>query len=32
MSMFGGFYSIVASFNSDYKRAAWAILIACVGL
>lgn len=29
-SMFGGFYSIVASFNSDYERAAWAIMIASV--
>lgn len=29
-SMFAGFYSIVASFNSDYERAAWAILIASV--
>ena len=29
-SMFSGFYSIVASFNSDYERAAWAILIASV--
>ncbi len=29
-SMFAGFYSIVASFNSDYERAAWAIMIASV--
>jgi len=29
-SMFFGFYSIVASFNSNYERAAWAILIASV--
>jgi CDP-diacylglycerol--serine O-phosphatidyltransferase len=29
-SMFSGFYSIVASFNSDYERAAWAILIASI--
>ncbi|MGE5174286.1 MAG: CDP-diacylglycerol--serine O-phosphatidyltransferase [Betaproteobacteria bacterium] len=29
-SMFAGFYSIVASFNSDYERAAWAIMIAAV--
>ncbi len=29
-SMFFGFYSIVASFNSDYERAAWSILIATV--
>jgi CDP-diacylglycerol--serine O-phosphatidyltransferase len=29
-SMFAGFYSIVASLNSDYERAAWAILIASV--
>jgi len=28
--MFAGFYSIVASFNSDYERAAWAILVASV--
>jgi CDP-diacylglycerol--serine O-phosphatidyltransferase len=28
--MFSGFYSIVASFNSDYERAAWAILIASI--
>jgi len=28
--MFGGFYSIIASFNSDYKLAAWAIMIASV--
>ncbi len=29
-SMFAGFYSIIASLNSDYERAAWAILIASV--
>ena len=29
-SMFSGFYSIGASFNSDYERAAWAIMIASV--
>ncbi len=29
-SMFAGFYSIVASFNSDYERASWAIMIASV--
>jgi CDP-diacylglycerol---serine O-phosphatidyltransferase len=29
-SMFAGFYSIVASLNSDYERAAWAILIASI--
>jgi CDP-diacylglycerol--serine O-phosphatidyltransferase len=29
-SMFSGFYSIIASFNSDYERAAWAILVASV--
>jgi CDP-diacylglycerol--serine O-phosphatidyltransferase len=29
-SMFAGFYSIVASFNSDYERAAWAIMVASV--
>lgn len=29
-SMFAGFYSIVSSFNADYERAAWAILIASV--
>jgi len=29
-SMFSGFYSIIASFNSDYERAAWAILAASV--
>jgi CDP-diacylglycerol--serine O-phosphatidyltransferase len=28
--MFAGFYSIVASFNSDYERASWAIMIASV--
>lgn len=30
LSMFSGFYSIVASLNSDYERAAWAILVASV--
>jgi CDP-diacylglycerol--serine O-phosphatidyltransferase len=30
LSMFGGFYSIVASLNSDYERAAWAIMVASV--
>ena len=29
-SMFSGFYSIVASLNSDFERAAWAILIASI--
>ncbi len=29
-SMFSGFYSIVASFNSDYERAAWAVLVASI--
>ncbi len=29
-SMFAGFYSIIASLNTDYERAAWAILIASV--
>ncbi len=29
-SMFSGFYSIVSSLNSDYERAAWAILVASV--
>jgi CDP-diacylglycerol--serine O-phosphatidyltransferase len=29
-SMFFGFYSIVASLNSDYERAAWAIMVASV--
>jgi CDP-diacylglycerol--serine O-phosphatidyltransferase len=29
-SMFAGFYSIVASFNGDYERAAWAVVIASV--
>lgn len=29
-SMFGGFYSIIASLNSDYEKAAWAIMIASV--
>jgi len=28
--MFAGFYSIVASLNSDYERAAWAILVASI--
>jgi CDP-diacylglycerol---serine O-phosphatidyltransferase len=28
--MFAGFYSIVASFNGDFERAAWAILIASI--
>jgi CDP-diacylglycerol--serine O-phosphatidyltransferase len=28
--MFAGFYSIVASLNSDYERAAWAIMVASV--
>jgi CDP-diacylglycerol--serine O-phosphatidyltransferase len=28
--MFAGFYSIVASLNADYERAAWAIMIASV--
>jgi len=30
LSMFSGFYSIIASLNSDYERAAWAIMIASV--
>jgi CDP-diacylglycerol--serine O-phosphatidyltransferase len=30
MNMFAGFYSIIASLNSDYERAAWAIMIASV--
>jgi CDP-diacylglycerol--serine O-phosphatidyltransferase len=30
LSMFSGFYSIVASLNADYERAAWAIMIASV--
>jgi len=30
LSMFSGFYSIVASLNSDYERAAWAILVASI--
>jgi len=29
-SMFFGFYSVVASFNSDYERAAWSIMLATV--
>lgn len=29
-SMFFGFYSIVASLNTDFERAAWAILIASI--
>jgi len=29
-SMFAGFYSIIASLNSDYERAAWAILIGSI--
>jgi CDP-diacylglycerol--serine O-phosphatidyltransferase len=29
-SMFAGFYSIIASLNSDYEMAAWAIMIASV--
>ena len=29
-SMFLGFYSVVASFNSDYERAAWSIMLASV--
>lgn len=29
-SMFAGYYSIIASLNSDYERAAWAILIASI--
>ena len=30
LSMFAGFYSVVASLNSDYERAAWAIMVASV--
>ncbi len=30
LSMFSGFYSIVAAFNSNYEGAAWAILIASI--
>ncbi|MFA5073771.1 MAG: CDP-diacylglycerol--serine O-phosphatidyltransferase [Nitrospirota bacterium] len=30
LSMFAGFYSIVASLNSDYERAAWAIMVASI--
>jgi CDP-diacylglycerol--serine O-phosphatidyltransferase len=30
LSMFAGFYSIIASLNFDYGRAAWAILIASI--
>lgn len=30
LSMFSGFYSVVASLNSDYERAAWAILVASI--
>ena len=30
LSMFSGFYSIIASLNSDYERAAWAIMIASI--
>ncbi len=29
-SMFAGFYSIVASFNSEYELAAWAIMVAAI--
>jgi CDP-diacylglycerol---serine O-phosphatidyltransferase len=29
-SVFSGFYSIIASLNSDYENAAWAILIASI--
>ncbi len=29
-SMFAGFYSVIASLNSDYERAAWAIVIASI--
>ncbi len=29
-SLFCGFYSIIASFNGDFTRAAWAILISAV--
>ena len=30
LSLFSGFYSIIASLNSDYERAAWAIMIASI--
>jgi CDP-diacylglycerol--serine O-phosphatidyltransferase len=30
LNLFAGFYSIVASLNSDYERAAWAIMVAAV--
>ncbi len=30
LSMFSGYYSIIASLNSDYERAAWTIMIASV--
>jgi CDP-diacylglycerol--serine O-phosphatidyltransferase len=30
LSMFAGFYSVVASLNSDYEHAAWAIMVASV--
>ncbi len=30
LSMFSGFYAIVAALNSDYEQAAWAIMIASV--
>ena len=30
LSMFAGFYSIVASLNSNYEQAAWAIMVASV--
>ena len=30
LSMFSGFYAIVASLTSNYERAAWAIMIASV--
>ncbi len=30
LNLFAGFYSIVASLNSDYERAAWAILVASI--
>ncbi len=29
-SMFAGFYSVISSLNSDYERAAWAIVIASI--
>jgi CDP-diacylglycerol--serine O-phosphatidyltransferase len=29
-SMFAGFYSVIASLNSDFERAAWAVMIAAV--